>query len=220
MEEFLGVLFCGGKGTRLGEITKYISKSFIPIYDRPVFKYGLELLEKSKYINEIIILTNSENDEKLKQLGYKTIIQDDELVFDMFSGWDFVKKYTNTTKHGVLMPSDNVSNVNIDLLIEEFMKSRADIVFSLFKVKDRKKLSEMGTYDVSENKFYYKSKDPKTNYGVIAPYIVNNKLDTSKGDEVFNFGERKFLIHDGFWFDVGDIKSLYETILSLKIIFK
>ncbi|MEZ4689411.1 MAG: sugar phosphate nucleotidyltransferase [Ignavibacteria bacterium] len=45
MEEFLGVLFCGGRGTRISSLTDYISKSFIPVYDKPVFKFGLSSLE-------------------------------------------------------------------------------------------------------------------------------------------------------------------------------
>jgi len=217
MEKFLGVLFCGGKGTRLGEITKFISKSFIPIYDRPVFKYGLELLEKSKYIDEILILTNSENDEKFQQVGYKTLIQDDKIVFDMLSGWNYIKKVTNTKKHGVLMPSDNVSNVNVDALIELFIQSDVDIVFSLYEINNEKKLSEMGVYDINENKFYYKSSSKKSNYGVIAPYVVNNSLDTVIGDEIFNKSKKKYMFHNGYWFDIGDSKSLlniYSFILQ------
>ena len=98
MEKFLGVLFCGGRGERLGEITNFISKSFIPVYDKPVFRFGLELLENSKKIEEIIILTNEDNDTKLRQLGHRTIVQSDSRVNDMFSGWDFVKKYLRTKK--------------------------------------------------------------------------------------------------------------------------
>ena len=68
MEEFLGVLFCGGRGRRISSFTDYISKSFIPVYDKPVFKFGLEITGESKLINEIILLTNEDNDLKLSQL--------------------------------------------------------------------------------------------------------------------------------------------------------
>ncbi len=131
MEKFIGVLFCGGKGARLNEITKYISKSFVPIYDKPVFKFGLELIEKSKRIDEIVILTNEDNDPKLRQLGYTTIVQADSKVSDMFTGWDFVRKYLKTKKHGVLVPGDNICEVKIDNLIRVFEKKNAELVFSL-----------------------------------------------------------------------------------------
>ncbi|MEI6243317.1 MAG: hypothetical protein WCP39_07965, partial [Chlamydiota bacterium] len=54
-------------------------------------KYGLELLEKCNQIDEIIILTNTENDEKLKKTGFKTIMQDDKIVFDILTGFQFIK---------------------------------------------------------------------------------------------------------------------------------
>ncbi len=212
---FLGVLFCGGRGTRLGEITKYISKSFIPIFNKPVFKYGLELLEKSKFIDEIIILTNNENDEKLKQTGYKTIMQDDNVVFDMFSGWEYIKKITGTNKNGVLAPSDNISDVLIDDLIKIFLKENAEIVFSLFSVDNKEKLSQMGSYDIVEKKYSYRKNNVLSNLGIIAPYIVKNNINTSIGDSVFNNCKINYNLHKGYWFDIGDVNSIKKSSLYL-----
>jgi dTDP-glucose pyrophosphorylase len=211
MEEFLGVLFCGGKGTRLREITKYISKSFIPVYDKPVFEFGLEILEKSKIIREIIIFTNKENDELLKNSGYKTIVQDDLKVRDMLSGWEFVKKVTGTGKHGVLIPSDNICDVKIDSLIKKFTSSQSDFLFSLHKVKDKVKLAEMGCYDKAKRKFYYKQKDPVSGYGVIAPYIIRNDLKNLSVKNTFENKNSKIVIHKGYWFDIGDYKGIFDA---------
>jgi len=211
MEEFLGVLFCGGRGTRLGKITQYISKSFIPIYDRPVFRFGLDLLEKSGNIDEIVILTNDDNDEKLKGVGYPTIVQDDKLVFDMFSGWEYIKKATGTQKHGVLMPSDNISNIDVDKLVQIFRDEKVELVFSLFKIRDQKKLSQMGCYDPQKRKFYYKNSHPPTQLGVVAPYIVQNSLRVNSGDNILNHQNSAFIEHKGYWFDIGDYESIIEA---------
>jgi len=129
MEEFLGVLFCGGRGTRLGEITKYISKSFVPVYDRPVFKFGLELLTNSSNISDIIILTNEMNHDALSREGYKTLLQDDSKVNDMFTGWEFIKEKTGTKANGVLVPSDNIINADIDFMIKTFEEKKCDLLF-------------------------------------------------------------------------------------------
>ncbi len=216
MEKFLGVLFCGGRGTRLGEITRYMSKSFITIYDRPVFQYGLEMLEKSKRIDEIIILTNEENDKKLQQTGYPTIIQDDNQVFDMFSGWNYIKKITGTKKHGVLVPSDNISDIEIDKLIDVFQKENVNLVFSLYKVPDKNKLSLMGCYDPVGESFYYKHPNPPTNFGVIAPYIVHNNLKSDSGDNILNHKNSTYSEHKGYWFDLGDYESIIEASSFIK----
>ena len=211
MEEFLGVLFCGGRGTRLGELTKYVSKSFIPIYDKPVFKFGLELLERSKVVEEIVLLTNTENDERLNTLGYKTIIQDDDFVTDMFSGWDFVKEKTKTKKSGVLMPSDNISNVKTDGLINDFIKKEAAIGFSLFTINDKVKLSQMGCYNVDEGKYYYKSNFLKTNKGVIAPFIIRNNIRVTDFNHAVVDSKVIYREHNGYWFDIGNKDSILEA---------
>ncbi|HMS66011.1 MAG TPA: sugar phosphate nucleotidyltransferase [Ignavibacteria bacterium] len=211
MEKFLGVLFCGGKGTRLGEITEYISKSFIPIYDKPVFKFGLELLENSKKVDEIVILTNEDNDAKLRKTGHRTIVQEDSRVTDMISGWDFVKKYMRSKKHGVLVPSDNICEVKIDNLIKEFEKKTAEFLFSVREIEDRNKLSQMGCYDIETKKYYYKHSDPPTDYGVIAPYIIENKPHNISGINIFEKGHIEILFQKGYWFDIGDCDSIIEA---------
>ncbi|MEO8446627.1 MAG: sugar phosphate nucleotidyltransferase [bacterium] len=212
MEEFLGVLFCGGKGTRLGEITKYISKSFIPVYDKPVFKFGLSLLQKSAQIKEIIILTNKNNDKALKTLGYQTIIQNDS-VTDMFSGWEFVKKKTKTKKNGVLVPSDNICDVDVDLLIRRFNKTKTEFLFSLHEIKIKAKLLEMGSFDLKKRKFYYKKSAPEVKYGVIAPYIIKNDLNYKTAGNIFEITNSEIVFHKGVWFDIGDTDSIVRASL-------
>lgn len=211
MEKFLGILFCGGKGTRLSEITNYISKSFIPIYDKPVFKFGLELLENSKKIDEIVILTNEDNNAKLAQLGHKTIVQPDSKVNDMISGWDYVRKYLRTKKNGVLVPSDNISDVKIDNLIKVFEKKNAEFLFSLRETDDKKKLSQMGCFDIETRKFFYKNPDPPSKYGVIAPYIIENNSNNNSVRNIFESSYAEILFHKGYWFDIGDYDSIIEA---------
>lgn len=211
MEKFIGVLFCGGKGARLNEITKYISKSFVPIYDKPVFRFGLELIEKSKRIDEIVILTNEDNDPKLRQLGYTTIVQADSKVSDMFTGWDFVRKYLKTKKHGVLVPGDNICEVKIDNLIRVFEKKNAELVFSLREIDDKSKLAQMGCFDIENRKFYYKNADTPCKYGIIAPYIIENNLNNVSMRNIFETGANEILFHKGVWFDIGDYESIVEA---------
>jgi len=216
MGEFLGILFCGGRGTRLGKITQYISKSFIPIFDQPAFQYGLDMLERSRRIDEIIILSNDDNDNKLQQTGYPTIIQDNNQVSDMFSGWDYIKKVTKTKKHGVLVPSDNISDIKLDDLIDLYLNKNVDLVFSLYKIQDKKKLAQMGCYDPVEKQFFYKSRNPQTDFGVIAPYIANNQLKIHSGDNTLSHKNAAFIEHKGYWFDIGDVDSILEASSFIK----
>ena len=212
MEELLGILFCGGRETRLAEITRYISKSFIPIYDLPAFRYGLALLESSKLINEIIILTNEDNDNKFKHLGYRTIIQDDSVVTDMFSGWSFINSKISTNSHGVLVPSDNIIDTNIDYLINRFNESGTTLVFLTYNIDNKEKLSQMGCYNPDTGEFSYKQPNPDTSLGVLAPYIIRSGVPTSDGDQyISNIGNFLAIEHKGYWFDIGDYRSICEA---------
>lgn len=212
MEEFLGILFCGGKGKRLGDVTAYISKAYMPVYDRPAFKYPLALLERSKYIKEIAILTNEDNNDKIKLLGYRTVIQSGSGVRDMFTGLHFIKKRIRTKRHYVLMPCDNISNISVDSTIEQFIETEADIYFNLVNIRDRRKLSEMGAYDSERRRICYRSKKRISNLGVVAPYVVRNNLSVKSGrdHEVINRARHGCSFHDGFWFDIGDFDGFLK----------
>jgi len=212
MEEFLGILFAGGRGTRLGLITQYISKAFVPVYDRPVFMYPLAQLEASRYITEIIILTNEENDARLRQLGYRTIVQDDALVHDMFSGLQFIKSRLKTDKHFVLMPCDNISDLVIDQTIQLFLERDVEVCFNVVRIPDRQKLSQMGVFDPETQHIRYKPLPPTSEWGVVAPYVVRNDVVLPAGttDEAINQTRFTWMEHKGYWFDVGDARSLVE----------
>lgn len=211
MEKFLGVLFCGGRGTRLGNISEFVSKPLVPIYDKPVFMFGLEQLQQSKLISNILILTNKENDSILRKTGYSTLIQDDKRVRDMYSGWQFIKQQTNTAANGVLVPSDNISDIKVDTLIREFKIRKSDFLFSVSRKISRDKLMQMGNYDPESNSFVYKPKAP-LQYGVLAPFIVRNSLKFVSEKKLFENSNSHHVIYNGVWKDIGDIESLADAV--------
>jgi glucose-1-phosphate thymidylyltransferase len=214
-DKFLGILFAGGKGERLGLITRYISKALVPVYDRPVFMYPLAQLEASRHIGEIVILTNAENDAKLQQTGYRTVIQNDDRVHDMFSGLRYIREALKTTRDCVLMPCDNISDVSVDAVIETFVAGQSEVCFSLIRVPDRRKLSQMGVYDPDRGQVVYKPAIPPSEWGVIAPYVVGGEFTWVPAEtdaEVFNQARISSQQHTGYWFDIGDPISYAECL--------
>lgn len=209
MEEFLGILFCGGRGKRLGEISRYIPKPLIPVYDTPVFKFGLKLLKNSSAVSDIIILTNSDNDKFFRNEGVSTIIQDDSEVDDMFTGWSYIKKKTGTKQNAVLFPGDNICSCSIDDLTKQFTSSDTEFLFMIHRTDNVKKLSEMGSFDPVNKIYSYKN--PVSGYGVIAPYIIKNSFNVSSGNEAFCSDKSAFVLHDGIWFDLGDPDSILDA---------
>lgn len=55
----LGIVLAGGTGSRLYPLTKVINKHLLPVYNKSLIEYPIELLVKSG-IREIIIVTNTE----------------------------------------------------------------------------------------------------------------------------------------------------------------
>jgi len=212
MGSFLGILCCGGKGLRLGKITEYISKAFVPVCDRPVFMYPLAQLAASKQIDEIVILTNQENDTRLLRTGYRTIVQDDSLVQDMFSGLAYIRKVTGDERPAVLMPCDNISDIVVDDVIEVFSNEMPEIAISIRKIESKEKLCEMGVFDPRTGTMEYRPRNPKTEWGLIAPYVVRPGVELIGSTErIMNRHHVAWREYEGMWFDIGDVASLVKA---------
>ncbi|TSC59201.1 MAG: glucose-1-phosphate thymidylyltransferase [Candidatus Peregrinibacteria bacterium Greene0416_19] len=59
-----GVLICGGTGTRLKPLTEITNKSLLPVYDKPLIEYPLQVL-LSAGIREIAVVTGTEHMEQI-----------------------------------------------------------------------------------------------------------------------------------------------------------
>lgn len=61
-----GVLICGGTGSRLRPLTEITNKTLLPVYDKPLIMYPLQLLLDAG-IKEIAIVTGTEHVDQIAQ---------------------------------------------------------------------------------------------------------------------------------------------------------
>ena len=62
-----GIVLAGGYGTRLGALTKSVSKQLLPVYDQPLIHYPLHTL-KQLGCDDIAIITRPDNQEQFQVL--------------------------------------------------------------------------------------------------------------------------------------------------------
>ncbi|AEH24334.1 molybdenum cofactor guanylyltransferase MobA [Pyrococcus yayanosii] len=65
----IGAVLAGGRGRRFGG-----DKLLFRIGGKPLISYALQGLEMSRYIDEVVIIAAPENAQRLRELGYRVVI--------------------------------------------------------------------------------------------------------------------------------------------------
>ena len=214
------VIFCGGLGSRLGNITKKVPKPMVYVNGKPFLEHLLIQLKKNG-ISKILLL-----------VGYKS-----EIIKSYFgTGKRFNIKISysympNETETGtrlfiakpklkdkfILLYCDNYSSLNIHKLNSQFIKLKKSILFSLVKKKG-------GNCQFNEKKElvnYYKKKCEKGNfveigYMVIAKKILNllKKSDKDFSNFLIKISNKNLIggiINNNGYASIGDKKRLQTT---------
>lgn len=175
-----GILLAAGMGTRLRPLIYVLNKTAIPVYNQPMFFYGLKTILDAG-IKEIIIVINNKFGNEIKTLvkhypnkinaKIRYVIQSKPL--GMVDAIKAAKKFTEG--HNIFVcTGDNILSDNYKKEVRSF---KSGAIAFLRKVKDPQRFG-CPLYDKNKKiiKIVEKPKNPQTNYAITAPYIFDKKV--------------------------------------------
>ncbi|MCE5300070.1 MAG: NTP transferase domain-containing protein [Spirochaetia bacterium] len=234
-----GIILAGGLGTRLHPLTRITNKHLLPVYDKPMIFYPIEMLAKAG-VDDIMVITGGSNSGDFlrllgngKQFGLKHLhygyqegeggIADALKLCEDFVGDDKM----------IVALGDNIIERNIKQAAQEFkaQKKGAKIIL--------KEVDNPGEYGIAEvtgtkiTRIIEKPKNPKSNMAVIGIYFYPNDVFniiktlkpsgrgeleiTDVNNAYLKRGLLTYNVLDGWWQDAGESKdALLETNVFVK----
>ncbi|XP_075217081.1 eukaryotic translation initiation factor 2B subunit gamma [Lycorma delicatula] len=136
-QEFQAIVMAGGKGSRMTELTAEKPKCLLPVGNLPLLWYPLQLLERSKFLEAIVVVSESVRNEvqsALEQHAHgvnKLLIKIEFVGIPSNEDWGTADSLRhlyelNKIKHDVLVVScDLISDINLTGVIKIFRQHNA-----------------------------------------------------------------------------------------------
>jgi glucose-1-phosphate thymidylyltransferase len=225
------LILCAGKGTRLAPLSNSMPKQIIPIANRPIIYFVLDLLVSSN-IKKIGIVVSPENIDKIVNAvgnGNKWGVKISYIVQRKPLGLAHAVKESRQflkDSHFILVLGDNLIKDNLNSIISKYKHSRSDALIVLREVKEPKRFGVVELDDKGKIiKMVEKPREPKSNLAILGLYIFNpiihkaiDRITPSwRGeyeitDAIQNLLDAKYkidyYIYKGFWQDIGNPDDL------------
>ncbi len=228
-----GIILAGGLGTRLHPLTKITNKHLLPIYDKPMIYYPLQMLVEAG-IKDIMIVTGGNHaGDFLKLLGNGKEFGLQDLNYTYQEGEGGIAAALSLTEHFsdgqkvVVILGDNILEKSIKKHVKDFESQEKGAKILLKEVPDPERFG----VPVFEGKkivsIEEKPKKPKSSYAVTGVYMYDDsvfkivktlkpsrrgELEISDVNNVYlQQGTMSYSILDGWWTDAGTFESLYRA---------
>lgn len=214
------VIFCGGKGTRIRDVSEVIPKPMLPIGGKPILSHIMDTYAhfgykdfilclgykgeviKNYFLNRGDVLVTPEKIEFLDKRDFNITMVETGEAAHTGERLKIASKYI-TGKRFMLTYGDGVGNIDIDKLLA-FHKSHGKPL----TITGVHPPGRFGELSVSENDVTFKEK-PQTegliNGGFFViekeflDYLDGNPLENEPLQRCAEDGEMKVYIHDGYW---------------------
>ena len=217
------VILCGGKGTRLNELTKELPKPLICIGDKPILSHIMDRYTQAGF-NEFIICTGYKGSmiEQYFEKNNKNNHQDrDVQVIDTGQNSTKAERLSKIEKYldednFFLAYGDDIANVDIKKLLKFHKAHKGVATITIIHPEN-----PYGVLNLRGNQITHFKEKPLMDEWINGGYMVLNKRIfeyINEGDdlekEVFKKlvaeGEIYAFKHDGFWKSMNTFKDVQE----------
>jgi glucose-1-phosphate thymidylyltransferase len=228
-----GVVLAGGIGSRLFPLTKITNKHLLPVYDKPMIFYPIQILVEAG-IRDILIVTGGRNaGDFLRLLGNGKEFGLVHLNYTYQEGEGGIAEALALAEHFAdnhklcIILGDNIIQGSIRPAMEEFMRQPKGARILLKEVADAQRF---GVAEIRGDRIVgieEKPQQPKSNYAVTGIYMydrtvfdkVRGLVPSGRGEleitDVNNAyiaeGTMAFSFLEGWWTDAGTFESLLRA---------
>jgi glucose-1-phosphate thymidylyltransferase len=228
-----GIVLAGGLGTRLHPLTKVTNKHLLPIYDKPMIYYPIELMVDAG-IRDILIVTGGKNaGDFLRLLGNGREFGLNHINYTYQEGEGGIAEALSLAEFFADQQSicvilgDNILEGSISQYVSNFRKQASGARILLKEVADPQRF---GVPEIQGSKIMRideKPAHPASRYAVTGIYmydqtvfdIIKTLKPSNRGEleitDVNNAyieqGSMQYDILDGWWTDAGTFESLLHA---------
>jgi glucose-1-phosphate thymidylyltransferase len=177
-----GIILAGGSGTRLYPITIGVTKTLLPVYDKPMIYYPLSTL-MSMGINEVLIISTPQDRPIFENLlgdgsqwGIKLNYEIQEKPEGLAQAFMIGEKFIGNDSVCLILGDNIFYGIDTDKVKEQIQDLKGGLVFG-YQVNDPERygvLSFNKKGDVTG--IQEKPKKPKSNYAVPGLYFFDNSV--------------------------------------------
>jgi glucose-1-phosphate thymidylyltransferase len=177
-----GIILAGGSGTRLYPITIGVTKTLLPVYDKPMIYYPLSTL-MSMGINEILIITTPQDNPIFENLlgdgsewGIKLSYEIQESPDGLAQAFIIGEKFIGDDSVCLVLGANIFYGIDTDKVKEQIEDLKGGLVFG-YQVNDPERYGVL-SFDKKGNVtgIQEKPKKPKSNYAVPGLYFFDNSV--------------------------------------------
>ncbi len=228
-----GIVLAGGLGTRLHPLTKVTNKHLLPIYNKPMIYYPIELMVEAG-IRDILIVTGGKNaGDFLRLLGNGREFGLNHINYAYQEGeggiaaaLSLAEFFADKNPICVIL-GDNIVQGSISRYVENFNEQKSGARILLKEVPDPQRFGVPEIRGDQIVRIDEKPEQPASQYAVTGIYMYDadvfeivKTLKPSKRGELeitdvnncyINNGRMQYDILEGWWTDAGTFESLLHA---------